>query len=86
MTGLDAGRFPREMLLRLPPPGGPPESDDDDGEIFSPRHGPRRRFSEDVRLEADRIFRILLQDGPGFSARQLPASILHPTDSGGVAA
>ncbi|KAG2547990.1 pentatricopeptide repeat-containing protein At3g60050-like [Panicum virgatum] len=70
MTGLDAGRFPREMLLRLPPPGGPPESDDDDGENFSPRHGPRRRFSEDVRLEADRIFRILLQDGPGFSARQ----------------
>ncbi|CAN6317917.1 unnamed protein product [Urochloa humidicola] len=69
-TGLDAGRFPRKMLLRLPPPGGPPESDDDDGEKFSTGHGPRRRSFEDVRLEGDRIFRILLQDGPGFSARQ----------------
>jgi pentatricopeptide repeat protein len=71
VAGLDAGRFPREMLLRLPPPGGRLESDDDDdGENCSPDRGPRRRFSEDVRLDADRIFRILLQDGPGFSARQ----------------
>ena len=70
MIGLDAGRLPREMLLRLPPPGGPPESDDDDGEKISPGHSPRRRLFEDVRLVADRIFRILLQDGPGFSARQ----------------
>ncbi|TKV93002.1 hypothetical protein SEVIR_9G198400v4 [Setaria viridis] len=68
VSGLDAGRFPREMLLRLPPPGGRPESDD--GENCSPGHGQRRQFFEDVRLEADRIFRILLQDGPGFSARQ----------------
>ncbi|KAG2557019.1 hypothetical protein PVAP13_8NG185103 [Panicum virgatum] len=67
VIGLDAGRLPREMLLRLPPPGGPPESDDDDGEKFSPGHSPRRRLFEDVRLVADRI---LLQDGPGFSARQ----------------
>ena len=70
MAGLNAGRFPREVLLRLPPPRGPPEGDDDDGETFSSGHSSRRRFFEDVRLEADRIFRILLQDGPGFSARQ----------------
>ncbi|XP_062201576.1 pentatricopeptide repeat-containing protein At3g60050-like [Phragmites australis] len=68
---LVAGRVPREVLLRLPRPGGSSESDDDDGENFSSGSGPsRRRFFEDVRLEADRIFRILLQDGPGFSARQ----------------
>ncbi|CAN6298861.1 unnamed protein product [Urochloa humidicola] len=69
-TGPDAGRFPREMLLRLPTPGGSPESDDDVGENFPPGNGPRRRSFKDVRLEGDRIFRILLQDGPGFSARQ----------------
>lgn len=69
-AGLDAGGFPQEMLLQLPPPGGPPESDADDGESFSPERGCRRRFFEDVRLEADKIFRIMLQDGPGFSARQ----------------
>lgn len=70
VAGLNAGRFPREVLLRLPPLRGPPDGDDDDGETFSPGHNSRRRFFEDVRLEADRIFRVLLQDGPGFSARQ----------------
>ncbi|KAJ1294915.1 hypothetical protein BS78_01G182800 [Paspalum vaginatum] len=70
VEGLDGGRFPQEVLLRLPPPGGPPESDADDGENLSSGRGSRRRFFKDVRLESERIFRILLQDGPGFSARQ----------------
>ncbi|KAL5229665.1 hypothetical protein ABZP36_028441 [Zizania latifolia] len=30
----------------------------------------RRRFFEKLSLEADRIFKILLQDGPGFNTRQ----------------
>ncbi|WVZ59538.1 hypothetical protein U9M48_009663 [Paspalum notatum var. saurae] len=70
VEGVDAGRFPQEMLLRLPPPGGPPESDVDGGENFSTGRCSRRRSFEDVRLKSERIFRILLQDGPGFSARQ----------------
>lgn len=69
VAGLNAGRFPREVVLQLPPPRGQPENDDDDGETFSPGQDSRRRFFGDVRLEADRIFRILLQDGPGFSTR-----------------
>lgn len=69
-AGQDAGRFPREELLQLPRPGGSPESDDDDDENFPPGRGSRRRSFDDLRLQASQIFRILLQDGPGFSARQ----------------
>jgi hypothetical protein len=62
------------VLLRIPPPQPPPgqpESDDDDAENLSSGSGSgsRRIPREEWRL-ADRILRILLQDGPGFSARQ----------------
>ncbi|GJN19828.1 hypothetical protein PR202_gb07138 [Eleusine coracana subsp. coracana] len=69
-AGQDSGRFPRDELLGLPWPGGSSESDDDDGESFPPGRGSRRRSFEDLKPQADQIFRILLQDGPGFSARQ----------------
>lgn len=69
-VGLDAGGVPQEVLLRLPPPGQPESGDDEDGENLSSGSGSRRRFSDELRLEADRIFKVLLQDGPGFNARQ----------------
>ncbi|CAM0956542.1 unnamed protein product [Alopecurus aequalis] len=71
-VGLDAGPVPPEVLLRIPPPQPPPcqaESDNDDAENLSPGSGSRRIPREELRL-ADRILKILLQDGPGFSARQ----------------
>ncbi|KAF0928844.1 hypothetical protein E2562_010702 [Oryza meyeriana var. granulata] len=70
-AGLDAGRVPQEVLLRLPPPDRA-ETNDNDGENVSVGGGPgsRRRFFEELRLEAERIVRILLQDGPGFNTRQ----------------
>ncbi|KAG8092192.1 hypothetical protein GUJ93_ZPchr0012g19043 [Zizania palustris] len=70
-VGFDASRVPQEVLLGLPS-SGRPEADDDDGEKFSsgPEHGSGRRFFEELSLEADRIFKILLQDGPGFNTRK----------------
>lgn len=70
--GLDGGRVPLEVLLRLPTPPGRAETDDDGGENLSPGagSGSRRRFFEELRLKADRIVKILLQDGPGFNTRQ----------------
>lgn len=76
-VGLDAGPVPPDVLLRIPPPPPPPgqPASDDDAENLSAGSGsgsgscssgiPR----EELRL-ADRILKILLQDGPGFSARQ----------------
>ncbi|KQJ97369.1 pentatricopeptide repeat-containing protein At3g60050 [Brachypodium distachyon] len=71
--GPHAGRIPPEVLLGMPPPPpGQRGGDDDDGENlrFASRYRSRRKYFEELSLEVDRIVKILLQDGPGFSARQ----------------
>ncbi|KAF7053519.1 hypothetical protein CFC21_061419 [Triticum aestivum] len=71
-AGLDPATVTPEVLLRMPPPPplpGQPESGDDDAENLSSGSGSRRRPREELRL-ADRILKVLLQDGPGFSARK----------------
>nr|UPT49153.1 pentatricopeptide repeat protein AaPPR698 [Agave angustifolia] len=50
-----------DTLLNLPPI--------EEQENFSDDFTPRRRFFESIKLEADRIFQILQQDGPGFNVR-----------------
>ncbi|XP_058075921.1 pentatricopeptide repeat-containing protein At1g55630-like [Magnolia sinica] len=44
-------------------------TDDNDESDQSVEFSPRRRFWEDLQFEADKVFDVLQQDGPGFDAR-----------------
>lgn len=62
---LHLGPISDESLLGLPPPANE-EHDNDGHDRFSSRKG----FFTGIKAEADKIFQILLQDGPGFNARE----------------
>ncbi|KAH0470899.1 hypothetical protein IEQ34_000622 [Dendrobium chrysotoxum] len=59
------GPISDESLLGLPSPAS---SEDEEEEKDS--CSPRKRFLEGIRAEANHIFQILQQDGPGFNARE----------------
>ncbi|RRT69978.1 hypothetical protein BHE74_00007628 [Ensete ventricosum] len=63
---LECGRIPEETLLGFSI-GGTHRADDDDQSDCRGNINPRRRFIEDNKAEADRVFEILQQDGPAFN-------------------